>query len=57
MIILLFFKVVLQSMFAVNKQPRLLLHIMCFGFTIGMGWLYMGLYGKIVHVHQALSFT
>jgi len=41
MIILLFFKVVLQSVFAVNKQPRLLLYIMRFAFTIGMGWLYL----------------
>jgi len=41
MIILLFFKVVLQSVFAVYKQPRLLLYIMCFAFTIGMGWLYL----------------
>ena len=50
MIILLFFKVVLQSVFAVNKQPRLLLHIMCFAF-------FMELYGKIVHVHQVLNST
>ena len=53
MIILLFFKVVLQSVFAVTYNVLCLYN----WHGVALPVFLMGLYGKIVHVHQALSFT